>query len=162
MLSPARRVMRDPPTSEHIIENVTSKGRESRDVCAAGADTRLLQEKLTTKAPGHRAPTAAPLGQLQHIQPARMLQGTCSPQPRKLSASRGERGASTLTHVPLLPPDPLPRTRSAPKAQRTGPTSPPAPAGEHRSVTPSPASRAVRDAPTSDHKPGHPNLRQGN
>ena len=43
--SPARRVMWDHPVSEHIIlENVTSKGRVSRDACATRADTHLLRE----------------------------------------------------------------------------------------------------------------------
>ena len=45
MSSAARRVMRDPPTSEHIIEIVTFKGRVSRDACAAGADAQLLRER---------------------------------------------------------------------------------------------------------------------
>ena len=39
---PARQVMRDPPTSEHIIENVTFKGRGSRVTCATGADCHGL------------------------------------------------------------------------------------------------------------------------
>ena len=41
---PARRVMRDPPASQHIIENVTSKGRGSRDACTTRADMYLLRE----------------------------------------------------------------------------------------------------------------------
>ena len=43
--SPACRVMRDPPASEHIIlENLTLKGRGSRDACATRADMHLLRE----------------------------------------------------------------------------------------------------------------------
>ena len=37
-----------------------------------------------------------------------MVRGTRSPQPRKLTASRSERGASTLTSIPFFPPDPYP------------------------------------------------------
>ena len=48
--SPARRAMRDPPTSEHmILENVTSKGRGSRDECATRADTHDLRENYTPR-----------------------------------------------------------------------------------------------------------------
>ena len=48
--SPGRRVMRDPATSEHIIlENVTSKGRGSKDVCATRADTHILRESYTPR-----------------------------------------------------------------------------------------------------------------
>ena len=48
--SPARHVMRDLPTSEHIIlKNVTCKGRGSRDACATRADTHILRESYTPR-----------------------------------------------------------------------------------------------------------------
>ena len=50
--SPARRVMRGPPTPEHIIlEKVTSKGRGSRDACATRVNTHILRESY---APRHQ------------------------------------------------------------------------------------------------------------
>ena len=49
MSIPTRRPMREPPTSEHIIENHTFKGRGSRDTCATGADAHLLQERYTPR-----------------------------------------------------------------------------------------------------------------
>ena len=55
---------------------------------------------------------------------------------------------------------PFPTTRNGPRAHRTGPTSPPAPVGEHGSVTPGPARRAVRDTRIPEHKPGSPSLRK--
>ena len=107
--------------------------------------------KLYPKVPGHRAPTAVPLGRLQGKYPARMLRGARPPQPRKLSASRSQRGAPTLTYVSAWPPFRTTQTRGGPGTQHTGSTSPPAPAGEHGSVTPSPARRAVPGSPTPEH-----------
>ena len=112
--------------------------------------TRMSSEKVIhqgTRSQGaHSGTTGATSAQVTCKSVAR---GT-SPAARKLSASRSERGAPTLTYVSARPPSPTSQTRGGPGAQHTGPTSTPAPSGEHRNVTPSPARRAVRDPLTPE------------
>ena len=143
--SPARSFMPDSPMSGHMfLENVTSKGRGSRDVCGTRANTHILRERYTTS---HQV-TGRPLGHHWGDFSARNLRECCEgPVPR----SRSEKGGLDTDLYFLLIPFSTSRTRGGPWAQHTGSTSPAAPASEHENVTPSRACHAVQGIPTPQH-----------
>ena len=63
---------------------------------------------------------------------------------QKVDSVKGREGGLE-TEQYSFPPDPIPGARKGPRARHTGSASPPAPAGEHGSVTPSPARCARRE-----------------
>ena len=84
--------------------------------------------------------------------------GDTFPAAKKVNSVK-ERDGGFNTDQYSFPPDPYQGARKGPRARRTGPASPPAHAGEHRSVTPSRSRRTRRNALTPEHEEGHPNLR---
>ena len=84
-----------------------------------------------------------------HVTCENIARGTFPAARKAISVKEREGGRDTDLSF-LLTPFPTGQTRGGPGAGNTGPSTPPAPAGEQGNVTPSPARRAVRGTPTPE------------